>query len=109
MRWILLAQLRPYTRQSGHRIHGLTLANVNLTGWINPLPLNVINVAAEFEWEFLIECTEAGLCRTKAGGNMPGNSHRLSADQCEAKHRSVGGVEKGHQKLQEIISIESKN
>jgi putative DNA-invertase from lambdoid prophage Rac len=51
----------------GVRVHCLALGGVDLASSTGKLTMNVINAVAEFERDLLIERTQAGLIRAKAG------------------------------------------
>jgi putative DNA-invertase from lambdoid prophage Rac len=67
----------------GVKVHCLALGGVDLTSSTGKLTMNVINSVAEFERDLLIERTQAGLKRAKAGGTILGRPPNLSAKETE--------------------------
>lgn len=68
----------------GVRVHCLALGGMDLTSSTGKLTMGVINAMAEFEKDLLIERTQAGLARAKAGGKTLGRPHKLD-DETLAK------------------------
>ncbi len=54
--------------KTGVRVHCLALGGVDLTSAAGKMTLGVLNAVAEFERDLLIERTQAGLSRARAGG-----------------------------------------
>ena len=54
---------------------------MSITNAAGKLTMYVINAAAEFERDLLIERTQAGLRRAMAEGRHPGRAHRLSGEE----------------------------
>ncbi|MGX9981780.1 recombinase family protein [Methylobacterium fujisawaense] len=67
--------------KSGVRAHCLALGGVDLTSSTGKLTRGVINAVAEFERDFLIERTQAGLARARAEGKAIGRPPSLSEER----------------------------
>ncbi len=65
----------------GVRVHCLALGGVDLTSSTGKLTMNVINAVAEFERDLLVERTQAGLNRARAGGKRLGRPASLNTEQ----------------------------
>jgi putative DNA-invertase from lambdoid prophage Rac len=77
----------------GVRVHCLALGGVDLTSSTGKLTMNVINAVAEFERDLLIERTQSGLRRAKAGGKTLGRPPSLSEQRrSEALRRLEDGA-----------------
>lgn len=80
----------------GIRVHCLALGGVDLTSPAGKMTMGVIAAVAEFERDLLIERTQAGLSRAKAGGKTLGRPPLLTATQqaqvleARAKGQSLG-------------------
>ena len=72
------------------RVHCLALGGVDLTSSTGKLTMNVINAAAEFERDLLIERTQAGLSRARAEGKRLGRPASLTREQREAMVQQLG-------------------
>ena len=68
----------------GVRVHCLALGGVDLTSPAGRMTMGVINAVAQFERDLLIERTQSGLRRAKAGGAVFGRPAVLDAAQREA-------------------------
>ena len=68
----------------GVRVHCLALGGVDLTSPAGKTIMGVINSMAQFERDLLIERTQSGLKRAKAGGAVFGRPAALGADQRDA-------------------------
>jgi putative DNA-invertase from lambdoid prophage Rac len=65
----------------GVRVHCLALGGVDLTSPAGRMTMGVIAAVAEFERDLLIERTQAGLERAKAGGQVLGRPKAAKADE----------------------------
>jgi putative DNA-invertase from lambdoid prophage Rac len=65
----------------GVRVHCLALGGVDLTSPAGRMTMGVINAVAQFERDLLIERTQAGLERAKAGGKVLGRPVILNEGQ----------------------------
>ncbi len=65
----------------GVRVHCLALGGVDLTSPAGKMTMGVIAAVAEFEWDLLIERTQAGLARAKAEGKTVGRPAALTPEQ----------------------------
>ena len=65
----------------GVRVHCLALGGVDLTSSTGKLTMGVINAVTEFERDLLIERTQAGLTRARAGGKPISRSDSLSPER----------------------------
>ncbi len=65
----------------GVRVHCLALGGVDLTSPAGRMTMGVINAVAQFERDLLIERTQSGLARAKAGGAVLGRPVMLNEDQ----------------------------
>jgi len=63
------------------RVHCLALGGVDLTSAAGKMTMAVIAAVAEFERDLLVERTQAGLSRAKAGGKKLGRPSTLTEDQ----------------------------
>jgi putative DNA-invertase from lambdoid prophage Rac len=70
--------------ESGVRVHCLALGGVDLTSPAGRMTMGVINAVAQFERDLLIERTQSGLKRAKAGGAVLGRPVTLNDSQREA-------------------------
>jgi putative DNA-invertase from lambdoid prophage Rac len=68
----------------GVRVHCLALGGVDLTSPAGKMIMGVINSMAQFERDLLIERTQSGLKRAKAGGAVFGRPATLGSDQRDA-------------------------
>ena len=68
----------------GVRVHCLALGGVDLTSPAGRMTMGVINSVAQFERDLLIERTQSGLKRAKAGGAVLGRPSTLDDGQREA-------------------------
>ncbi|HET6239226.1 MAG TPA: recombinase family protein [Acetobacteraceae bacterium] len=68
----------------GVRVHCLALGGMDLTSPAGRMTMGVINAVAQFERDLLIERTQAGLERAKAGGARFGRPATLDDAQCNA-------------------------
>jgi len=68
----------------GVRVHCLALGGVDLTSPAGRMTMGVINSVAQFERDLLIERTQSGLKRAKAGGAVLGRPATLDEGQREA-------------------------
>jgi putative DNA-invertase from lambdoid prophage Rac len=68
----------------GVRVHCLALGGVDLTSPAGRMTMGVINAVAQFERDLLIERTQSGLKRAKAGGAILGRPALLNDGQREA-------------------------
>jgi len=66
---------------SGVRVHCLALGGSDLTSAAGKMTMGVIAAVAEFERDLLIERTQAGLKRAKAGGKRLGRPSALTKEQ----------------------------
>ncbi len=77
----------------GVRVNCLALGNVDLTSAAGKMTMGVINAVAEFERDLLIERTQAGLSRAKAGGAVLGRPAALTDEQqsivCQRRSEGV--------------------
>ena len=67
----------------GVRVHCLALGGVDLTSPAGRMTMGVINAVAQFERDLLIERTQSGLQRAKAGGTVLGRPAALDDRQRE--------------------------
>jgi putative DNA-invertase from lambdoid prophage Rac len=67
----------------GVRVHCLALGGVDLTSPAGRMTIGVINAVAQFERDLLIERTQSGLPRAKAGGTVLGRPAALDDRQRE--------------------------
>jgi putative DNA-invertase from lambdoid prophage Rac len=67
----------------GVRVHCLALGGVDLTSPAGRMTMGVINAVAQFERDLLIERTQSGLKRAKAGGAVLGRPATLDDGQRE--------------------------
>jgi putative DNA-invertase from lambdoid prophage Rac len=65
----------------GVRVHCLALGGVDLTSPAGRMTMGVINAVAQFERDLLIERTQAGLERARAGGTTLGRPSILTPAQ----------------------------
>ncbi len=65
----------------GVRVHCLALGGVDLTSPAGRMTMGVINAVAQFERDLLIERTQSGLARAKAGCAVLGRPVMLNEDQ----------------------------
>jgi putative DNA-invertase from lambdoid prophage Rac len=65
----------------GVKVTCLALGGVDLTSAAGKMTMQVINAVAEFERDLLIERTNAGISRAKAGGKTFGRPSALNPDQ----------------------------
>src|SRR6195952_3751547 len=65
----------------GVRVHCLALGGVDLTSPAGKMIMGVISAMAQFERDLLIERTQSGLKRAKAGGAVFGRPAALGVDQ----------------------------
>jgi len=65
----------------GVRVHCLALGGVDLTSAAGRMTMSVINAVAQFERDLLIERTQSGLKRAKAGGVVLGRPALLNDAQ----------------------------
>ena len=63
----------------GVRVHCLALGGVDLTSPAGKMTMGVINAAAQFERDLLIESTQAGMERARAEGVVMGRRAVLDA------------------------------
>jgi putative DNA-invertase from lambdoid prophage Rac len=68
----------------GVRVHCLALGGVDLTSPAGRMTMGVINSVAQFERDLLIERTQSGLKRAKAGGAVLGRPAMLNDRQRDA-------------------------
>lgn len=81
---------------SGVRVHCLALGGVDLTSPAGKMTMGVIAAVAEFERDLLVERTQAGLRRARAGGKTLGRPSILSIDQQrEIRARRADGASLG--------------
>lgn len=66
---------------AGIKVHCLALGGMDLASSAGKMTMQVIAAVAEFERDLLIERTQAGLKRVKAGGQVLGRPSVLSAKQ----------------------------
>ena len=64
----------------GIRLHCLALGGGDFISLAGKMTMNVINAAAQFECDLLIERTQSGLARAKAEGKSLGRPSALSTD-----------------------------
>jgi putative DNA-invertase from lambdoid prophage Rac len=77
----------------GVRVHCLALGGVDLASAAGKMTMQVIAAVAEFERDLLIERTQAGLARAKAGGRRLGRPPVLSAaERAAVKKRLAEGA-----------------
>lgn len=82
--------------KDGVRVHCLALGGVDLTSPAGKMTMGVIAAVAEFERDLLIERTQSGLTRAKAGGKVLGRPAALTAAQVgEVQKRRLDGVSLG--------------
>jgi putative DNA-invertase from lambdoid prophage Rac len=67
--------------KAGVRVHCLALGGVDLTSPAGKMTMQVIGAVAEFERDLLIERTNSGLERAKAGGAVLGRPVALTPDK----------------------------
>lgn len=78
------------------RVHCLALGGVDLTSAAGRMTMGVIAAVAEFERDLLIERTQAGLQRAKAGGTKLGRPSALSeVQQAELLAKRKAGASLG--------------
>lgn len=78
------------------RVHCLALGGVDLTSPAGKMTMGVIAAVAEFERDLLIERTQAGLKRARAGGAKLGRPSSLSdIEQAEIRAKRSRGVSLG--------------
>jgi putative DNA-invertase from lambdoid prophage Rac len=70
--------------EMGVRVHCLALGGVDLTSPAGRMTMGVINAVAQFERDLLIERTQSGLQRAKAGGAVLGRPATLDDGQRDA-------------------------
>lgn len=76
----------------GVRVHCLALGGIDLTSPAGKMTMGVIAAVAEFERDLLIERTQIGLARAKAGGAKIGRPARLSpVESQEVRSRLASG------------------
>jgi putative DNA-invertase from lambdoid prophage Rac len=68
----------------GVRVHCLALGGVDLTSPAGCMTMGAINSVAQFERDLLIERTQSGLKRARAGGTVLGRPATLDDDQRKA-------------------------
>jgi putative DNA-invertase from lambdoid prophage Rac len=73
----------------GVRVHCLALGGVDLTSPAGRMTMGVINAVAQFERDLLIERTQSGLMRAKAGGEVFGRPPILTAAQRAAVREQI--------------------
>jgi putative DNA-invertase from lambdoid prophage Rac len=73
----------------GVRIHCLALSGVDLTSPAGRMTMGVINSVAQFERDLLIERTQSGLKRAKAGGEVFGRPPTLTEAQRAAVREQI--------------------
>ncbi len=79
--------------QKGIRVYCLALGGVDLTSSAGKLTMGVINAVAQFERDLLIERTQSGLARAKAGGKILGRPPALSDEQQKTVRQRLAGGE----------------
>src|SRR3954447_8843737 len=75
----------------GVRVHCLALGGVDLASSTGKLTMGVINAVAEFERDLLVERTQAGLSRAKAGGKRLGRPASLTGRAAPERAAAAGG------------------
>ena len=76
----------------GVRVHCLALGGVDLTSPAGKMTMSVIAAVAEFERDLLIERTQSGLSRAKAGGKTLGRPNALQdRDKNDVHERLAAG------------------
>ena len=84
--------------EQGVRVYCLALGGMDLTSSAGRMTMQVVNAVAEFERDLLIERTQAGLSRAKAGGKSLGRPKSLSPEESKEvlkmlnQGQSVAGV-----------------
>jgi putative DNA-invertase from lambdoid prophage Rac len=73
----------------GVRVHCLALGGVDLTSPAGRMTMGVISAVAQFERDLLIERTQSGLTRAKAGGEVLGRPPTLTELQRLAVQQQV--------------------
>jgi putative DNA-invertase from lambdoid prophage Rac len=73
----------------GVRVHCLALGGVDLTSSAGRMTMGVINSVAQFERDLLIERTQSGLKRAKAGGEVFGRPPTLTEAQRAAVREQI--------------------
>jgi putative DNA-invertase from lambdoid prophage Rac len=73
----------------GVRVHCLALGGVDLTSPAGRMTMGVINSVAQFERDLLIERTQSGLKRPKAGGEVFGRPPTLTKAQRAAVREQI--------------------
>ena len=73
----------------GVRVHCLALGGVDLTSPAGRMTMGVINSVAQFERDLLIERTQSGLKRAKAGGEVFGRPPTLTEAQRAAVREQI--------------------
>jgi putative DNA-invertase from lambdoid prophage Rac len=73
----------------GVRVYCLALGGVDLASPAGRMTMGVINHVAQFERDLLIERTQAGLERARAGGSTLGRRATLGAEQREAVRKAL--------------------
>lgn len=82
--------------REGVRVHCLALGGMDLTSPAGKMTMGVINAVAEFERDLLIERTQSGLARARAGGKALGRPSALSdIDRQEILRKREEGVSLG--------------
>jgi putative DNA-invertase from lambdoid prophage Rac len=75
--------------EMGVRVHCLALGGVDLTSPAGRMTMGVINSVAQFERDLLIERTQSGLKRAKAGGEVFGRPPTLTEAQRAAVREQI--------------------
>jgi putative DNA-invertase from lambdoid prophage Rac len=75
----------------GVRVHCLALGGMDLTSSAGKMTMGVIATVAQFERDLLIERTQAGLKRAKAGGAVFGRPVTLDNAQRAAVRGELAG------------------
>jgi putative DNA-invertase from lambdoid prophage Rac len=70
----------------GVRVHCLALGGVDLASSAGTMTMNVLNAVAQFERDLLIERTQSGLKRAKAGGGEFSAAHQSSPKSRNEMH-----------------------
>jgi putative DNA-invertase from lambdoid prophage Rac len=73
----------------GVRVHCLALGGVDLTSPAGRMTMSVISAVAQFERDLLIERTQSGLTRAKAGGEVLGRPPILTEPQRLAVQQQI--------------------
>jgi putative DNA-invertase from lambdoid prophage Rac len=76
----------------GVKVHCLARGGVDLASPAGHMTMGVISAVAQFERDMLIERTQAGLERAKAGGVILGRPATLDAGQREAVRAALAGA-----------------